>query len=491
MEGARQLSLVRWCGGHFDIIVVGLLPPSHVWLKRLVDGNELPRVRGVEWDDFVPCISTFPTHLVLVWDWSPENRHDEKSHIVLFENDATDEQATYYTRLFETASVLDHLGRKDHLDLLVQKYSLRAIPGSMQPQMDVLFAISAHWDDYFQFKNLISQLKWSGWLLRSQEATELVLGFWVAEGIMNWSFRDLLDLISSQTKVAQIEGRSRIARPSDFGESQLTSLLCRLFPDYAQFMDTTTGKSPPNMSGYPMDGRYMMHLILAEQRDLFNFTEEHFGELVTKDGLEDAICLMLAIVSEFKNSSPLVTPGLLAHVQQINDFARVFTFLVLESLDNPESTYLILKQLRKFISNSEHFLVNNQVCREILIHCAHLLQRSAEQTNFLDVVATHLDGKSTDTMTMLEDLYGSYYVLNLYGDRSRYSYNSILIPDILDDWKDTRTTLAIIMPKQEDKQIKYAQKRLPLTLSYIKMPEGMKQHPLLPIEEQPLSGDLS
>lgn len=175
MEGSRNLSIIRLCNDHFDIIVLAAPIPDEIFLRREMGERNTVTVRQLPWHDFMPCISMFSKNLVLVWDWLPKDHYTNVLHANAIGQFAYKEQNINLSRLLDTISVLDTLDQRDEISELLAARNLTQASEGFKPYLDKLEFILENWALYTNLKMLISQLQWVTWVTRKQNLGEPVL----------------------------------------------------------------------------------------------------------------------------------------------------------------------------------------------------------------------------------------------------------------------------------------------------------------------------
>jgi hypothetical protein len=339
LEGARQPSVIRRRGKNFNIVLATLGLPSVVTIIRGPLHNFGPlftyqkeSVHELTWEQFTRHITYFPCQFDLVWDWLLDDQQCEVQQAVLLEK-ASQTNHAYSSdalRMLNTARILEATENVSSLrDLLALRTPSSSPPASqaacsIKQYLDLYENIWDNWSVYVQLKTCILQLRWCCWFLSNTEETDIVCGFWSANGINGPDLVEILSLVHRSNTGMNEPALPLIYLDREIVEiTQLSSRLSGLRHYSAQnanshcvpahsTISTQSQVSPDKIqTQFREAGCNLVHTVLAEHRGkvlcVKRVLELHRSEIF----LNDATGLAILIFLELSEPTPSVVMNIL------------------------------------------------------------------------------------------------------------------------------------------------------------------------------------
>lgn len=260
LQEARRPSILRTCGDHFDVVMISLPAPLRVAAKY-VSGGEVWVSGTVDWADLMHGIRNSARKFTLVWNPSQHDQQEHNAHIGA-------EPGTHpnsIERCFNTARVLDDMEQSKALITLLKARPSKYHATSEEKHLILLEHISVYWGDYLQMRDYLSTLRWCIWALNAAINSDYLLDYWYCGGCI---LPDLYEIVGmAEANQGSVLGLQTGYEPylwqfEEFGNC----LFPILFPSYQVAYSRTTSYKGIKKVLAPHNGRYMMNLILSNEK---------------------------------------------------------------------------------------------------------------------------------------------------------------------------------------------------------------------------------
>jgi hypothetical protein len=211
-----------------------------------------------------------------VWDWLPISQQTHEEHHSI----SKDERAgiSSAVRLVDCARTFDNLGDADHVEVLLKHLRQASYEPQLQKYIDLLDMAYGNWWSYVWLRKHIEELRWCvSRLKRGQTALPIspscFVEYWGKEGCLGYDVFEIAAIadVSRTPTLSRTENRyCEDVLCQDFGQSEHTKFLLKLFPEHA---DDVKSLPCPNMA---IRRRLIFHIMRKHEHSepTHSFTPE-------------------------------------------------------------------------------------------------------------------------------------------------------------------------------------------------------------------------